>query len=71
MTPGSAAGSAAGSGFRGATLGVELFGQRIVPVPSSPADPFDCLPIKMPHRSLELFHHCKLSISIERWLLLC
>ncbi|KAK0725036.1 hypothetical protein B0H67DRAFT_550682 [Lasiosphaeris hirsuta] len=31
--------------------------QRLVPIPSSPADPFDSLPIKMPHRSLELFHH--------------
>ncbi|KAK0625440.1 hypothetical protein B0T17DRAFT_617530 [Bombardia bombarda] len=25
--------------------------------PTSPADPFDCLPIKMPHRSMELFRH--------------
>ena len=25
---------------------------------ATPSDPFDVLPIEMPHRSMELFHHC-------------
>ncbi|KAK0648921.1 hypothetical protein B0T16DRAFT_123230 [Cercophora newfieldiana] len=50
--------SSRSTGFgRGVSVGAELFGKQLVAVPSSPADPFDCLPIKMPHRSLELFHH--------------
>ncbi|KAK4445095.1 hypothetical protein QBC34DRAFT_413902 [Podospora aff. communis PSN243] len=54
-TPGSA-GAGAGYG-RSSGFEAELVGKRLVAVPSSPADPFDSLPIKMPLRSLELFHH--------------
>ncbi|KAK1753353.1 hypothetical protein QBC47DRAFT_430019 [Echria macrotheca] len=52
LTPGSASGSAPAGVSKG-----DLAGQRLTPIASSPVDPFDCLPIKMPHRSLELFHH--------------
>ncbi|KAK4213145.1 hypothetical protein QBC37DRAFT_423604 [Rhypophila decipiens] len=30
---------------------------RLLLFPSSPVDPFDALPIKMPHKSMELFNH--------------
>ncbi len=29
-------------------------------MPATVMDPFDSLPIKMEHRSLEMFHHCTL-----------
>ncbi|KAK3346100.1 hypothetical protein B0T25DRAFT_483723 [Lasiosphaeria hispida] len=56
----SASGSAPRPGVAGPAMGLgatDATRQRLGPIPSSPADPFDSLPIKMPHRSLELFHH--------------
>ena len=66
--PNPASASGAASGGAGSRSNEELtesqrqlrqLGQRLSRVLSAtPSDPFDVLPIEMPHRSMELFHHC-------------
>ena len=70
--PTSASGS--GSGTRATSRGDEVTAQGQQPsrpqvvrlLSSTPTDPFDSMPIPMPHKSKELFHHCEPPLTTKR-----